>query len=238
MKKLIKLSLVLAVIIGIMGISSVYAAGVFNAELKADKGEYTVGEEATVTVTLTNMQVGNGINVFGAALQYDKNCFENVKVEGINGWGGVVFNEENGALALDSANLMKDAGAIINIKFKVKKAGTMTITKIDASGGEGDIYAEDASTTIKIAGSENPSSRPDDNTASRPADNPNSTPIDNIASKPTDNPSSIPNANGGNGNQGGSTNIDQLTPTNQAKPGSTEKVDGTNTVKLPPVPRR
>ena len=93
MKKLIKLSLVITMLVSSMGSSFVYAAGSFNVELKPEQSEYTANSDAVVNVNLTNMQVGNGINSFGAELEYDTNNFEGVEVVGINGWN-VDYNPE------------------------------------------------------------------------------------------------------------------------------------------------
>lgn len=230
MKKIMKLSLVVLLTILMCFIGSVYAASSFKVELKQDKTDYQVNGDVVVEVNLTNMQVGNGINSFGAELQYDSNCFENVEVVGVNGWN-VDYNDASKILIADSNKLMTEGGVILNIKFKVKSAGNIVIKNIQAAGGEGDIESADAVAEIKIgSGNTNPSSRPDgNNPSSRPDNNPASKPVDN---NPTTNPDNgnnnqgtIPGANTNNGNE--------IKPDNTIKPTNIVETDNTNKVKIP-----
>lgn len=151
MKKVISLIMILAVVM-MMTIGSVYAASSFTVALQADKAEYEKDGTVIVTVNLKDMQVGNGINVFSADLDYDSNCFEDIKVNGINGWSGAIYNANTKQLLVDTNELMTKEGGVLQISFKAKASGTLTMKKVQAAGGEGDIEAAETKIDIKVSG--------------------------------------------------------------------------------------
>lgn len=124
MKKIVKLSLILLVVIFIMG--NVYGAFSCEMSIHLEKTEFSKNEEFDVDVNVANIGAQRGIISLGATLEYDKESLELVKMEGKNGWEtpteGSSYNENNGKMAINRNGFGKNNETIFTITFKVKES--------------------------------------------------------------------------------------------------------------------
>jgi len=86
-----KFYLVVLVMILILSLLTVNVSALsFTASMTASSSRVTSATEVTVTVKVSNLDVGdNGINLFSAYLSYDTTVFESLtdsSVDGLNGW--------------------------------------------------------------------------------------------------------------------------------------------------------
>ena len=136
---------VMALIVVISTISNAASVGMSlssNSKLKA-------GDTVTVTMSLGNIDAGNGIDTITAELNYDKNVFETLETSSF-----VASNSWTPTYA-SSTNML----TVLTITLKVKstisvKSTTVTLKDIVVSGGRvqdggtGDINVNNASVTI------------------------------------------------------------------------------------------
>lgn len=142
MKKIIKLSLILLIVMcGLMG--TVYAATTCNLVLSnPSKSEYSKGEEFTIDVSFSNMKTDVGVIALDAVVEYDDNL-ELVEMVGKNGWedpAGLNYNKENGQIVITKNAPEKGNEVIFTMKFKVinnTKSEALIEIK-DIKGGDGD----------------------------------------------------------------------------------------------------
>ena len=125
-----------------------------NSKLKA-------GDTVTVTMSLGNIDAGNGIDTITAELNYDKNVFETVETSNLiasNSWTPTYASSTNMLTAVKNSKVTKGE-TVLTITLKVKstlsvKSTTVTLKDIVVSGGRvqdggtGDINVNNASVTI------------------------------------------------------------------------------------------
>lgn len=99
MKKIIVLSLILLITISM--VINVYATSTFEMSLQSSKNEVSKGEEFTVDVKLSNIQMDKGLIALGGKIEYDRDSLELVKLEGESKWARPSYNEDNGKFATD-----------------------------------------------------------------------------------------------------------------------------------------
>ena len=156
-RKIVYLTIIIVMLIGISNYSF---ASSFNLIVNSDKTEVSEGEEVTIELKLSNIDVGEkGINVLEGQLEYDNNFLENVTLTSDNNWK-VMYNNEEGALKgkflFDKMETgIKTEEKIGQIKVKVKdkvKAGEtqIKIKGITSNDGQNLIEAEDKIVTLKI----------------------------------------------------------------------------------------
>lgn len=120
MKK-IKISIICILII--LCIPIIVEAATIDINLKAEKQNYEISEnENTITIT---MELGDFVNLsdgeplgYSGTLEYNQSIFQEVSVEGLNGWS-VSFNSDNNMILGDTSN-GKANEEIAKITFKVK----------------------------------------------------------------------------------------------------------------------
>lgn len=156
LKTLIKVS-IMALIVVISTISNAASVGMTlssNSKLKA-------GDTVTVTMSLGNIDAGNGIDTITAELNYDKNVFETVETSNLiasNSWTPTYASSTNMLTAVKNSKVTKGE-TVLTITLKVKstlsvKSTTVTLKDIVVSGGRvqdggtGDINVNNASVTI------------------------------------------------------------------------------------------
>ena len=156
LKTLITVS-IMALIVVISTISNAASVGMSlssNSKLKA-------GDTVTVTMSLGNIDAGNGIDTITAELNYDKNVFETVETSNLiasNSWTPTYASSTNMLTVLKNSKVTKGE-AVLTITLKVKstlsvKSTTVTLKDIAVSGGRvqdggtGDISVNNASVTI------------------------------------------------------------------------------------------
>ena len=148
---------VMALIVVISTISNAASVGMSlssNSKLKA-------GDTVTVTMSLGNIDAGNGIDTITAELNYDKNVFETVETSNLiasNSWTPTYASSTNMLTVLKNSKVTKGE-TVLTITLKVKstlsvKSTTVTLKDIVVSGGRvqdggtGDISVNNASVTI------------------------------------------------------------------------------------------
>ena len=156
LKTLITVS-IMALIVVISTISNAASVGMLlssNSKLKA-------GDTVTVTMSLGNIDAGNGIDTITAELNYDKNVFETVETSNLiasNSWTPTYASSTNMLTVLKNSKVTKGE-TVLTITLKVKstlsvKSTTVTLKDIVVSGGRvqdggtGDINVNNASVTI------------------------------------------------------------------------------------------
>ncbi len=156
LKTLITVS-IMALIVVISTISNAASVGMSlssNSKLKA-------GDTVTVTMSLGNIDAGNGIDTITAELNYDKNVFETVETSNLiasNSWTPTYASSTNMLTVLKNSKVTKGE-TVLTITLKVKstlsvKSTTVTLKDIVVSGGRvqdggtGDISVNNASVTI------------------------------------------------------------------------------------------
>ena len=148
---------IMALIVVISTISNAASVGMTlssNSKLKA-------GDTVTVTMSLGNIDAGNGIDTITAELNYDKNVFETVETSNLiasNSWTPTYASSTNMLTAVKNSKVTKGE-TVLTITLKVKstlsvKSTTVTLKDIVVSGGRvqdggtGDISVNNASVTI------------------------------------------------------------------------------------------
>lgn len=148
---------IMALILVISTISNAASVGMTlssNSKLKA-------GDTVTVTMSLGNIDAGNGIDTITAELNYDKNVFETVETSNLiasNSWTPTYASSTNMLTVLKNSKVTKGE-TVLTITLKVKstlsvKSTTVTLKDIVVSGGRvqdggtGDINVNNASVTI------------------------------------------------------------------------------------------
>ena len=156
LKTLITVS-IMALIVVISTISNAASVGMSlssSSKLKA-------GDTVTVTMSLGNIDAGNGIDTITAELNYDKNVFETVETSNLiasNSWTPTYASSTNMLTVLKNSKVTKGE-TVLTITLKVKstlsvKSTTVTLKDIVVSGGRvqdggtGDINVNNASVTI------------------------------------------------------------------------------------------
>lgn len=156
LKTLITVS-IMALMVVISTISNAASVGMSlssSSKLKA-------GDTVTVTMSLGNIDAGNGIDTITAELNYDKNVFETVETSNLiasNSWTPTYASSTNMLTVLKNSKVTKGE-TVLTITLKVKstlsvKSTTVTLKDIVVSGGRvqdggtGDINVNNASVTI------------------------------------------------------------------------------------------
>ena len=133
LKTLITVS-IMALIVVISTISNAASVGMLlssNSKLKA-------GDTVTVTMSLGNIDAGNGIDTITAELNYDKNVFETVETSNLiasNSWTPTYASSTNMLTVLKNSKVTKGE-TVLTITLKVKstlsvKSTTVTLKDIE-----------------------------------------------------------------------------------------------------------
>lgn len=142
----------------------VNATGSFNLTVTANKTELKPGDEVTITVGVSDINVGeNGINALEGKIEYNKNIFEDVKsssVQSMSNWS-TTYNDEASSLngKFLSANVgagIKENTQLFKITFKLKQEiENVTDTQIyfkniASNDGTNKVNSETKSVKLKI----------------------------------------------------------------------------------------
>lgn len=155
-----KIGILIFIILIIIGISNYSKASSFNFTVNTNKTEVEPGEEVTVEIKLSDIDMGEkGINVVEGKLEYDKNFLEMQKFEDNNEWR-IIYNSGEGELKgkflIDKMDEgIKTDESIAKIKFKVKEDVKQEETQIKIKGiksndGQNLIDEEDKEVTLKL----------------------------------------------------------------------------------------
>lgn len=192
MKKIIKLSLIMLLII-VCCAGAVYAASSCKISLETAKSEFSKNEEFSVDVKLSNIQSERGFIALEAVLEYDKSSLTLVKMQGQNEWSNPIkdlsYNEATGKLVIDKNGLAKSDEVILKLTFKVnensKDTTAITLKDIKASDATTPTQVATVTKNIKIVTQVIPTNpTPDTKPSTKPSTKPNTnTIIDNTISK-------------------------------------------------------
>lgn len=135
--KKMKKKVIFTTILVIICLISTTIYGSLSGSLQAIASKTTVspGEEITITVKVSNITTSNqGVAGFESKLQYDKDVFEEVKVNDITSSWTVENMDPSTLLSVMTTNPVSADTNIFTIKMKVKeeaKAGSTTISFSD-----------------------------------------------------------------------------------------------------------
>ena len=160
MKTKLKTLLTISIMALILVISTISNAASVGMTLSS-KSKLKAGDTVTVTMSLGNIDAGNGIDTITAELNYDKNVFETVETSNLiasNSWTPTYASSTNMLTVLKNSKVTKGE-TVLTITLKVKstlsvKSTTVTLKDIVVSGGKvqdggtGDINVNNASVTI------------------------------------------------------------------------------------------
>lgn len=154
-----------------------------SMSLSAEDKIIESGKTVTVSVNLTAINAGDGIDTIITTLNYDKNVFETVKESDIttqNGWDIDPYVESSGTMIIENNTKVNSASTVATIKLKFKEnvaveETTVTLKEttvsggLEGAGGTGDIDVANASVTFT---KEKPASEePTPTTTTTPAKN-------------------------------------------------------------------
>ncbi len=138
---------------------NVWAASEVRSVLENQSSELVGGEEVVVALKIDNYEIlANGINVYKATLEYDKDIFEEVSESNFQtqeNWGKLKFNKDTGEFIIIKKASDTETGEIAKITLKVKEnvqAGkaNISIKDINTSGGKEDIKVEESEVIVDI----------------------------------------------------------------------------------------
>ena len=163
-KILIVILMVGCIIGGMIGTSKADTSTTFKANLTANKTSIKAGEEITVTIGVSDINMGeNGINTLEGKINYDTNIFEAItsnSIQSLNNWT-TTYNDENSNLngkflAVNLSSGTKENTQIFSVKFKVKETVTeekdtkIEFKEITSNDGTNLVNVGDKAVTIKI----------------------------------------------------------------------------------------
>jgi len=211
MKKVCIISvLIILSIVSIVG--TAYAASA-KVTMKSSVNECKKDEVVTFEVRLSNIDSEKGIIALGGTLVYNKDELEFKGISNAENWS-TSYNSNNGKFIADRSDRTKDSEAVFNINFKViaeeKNNVNVTLSDLEASGGNGAIKISDASASVDIKATEQ---KPEN------TDNPENidTPDNTDTPENTDKPENPVKPEG------------TVKPTNTANPESTTKPENIDT---------
>jgi hypothetical protein len=156
-RKICVLLLIMVLIVTSFAVS--VNADSFNTTLTASKSNVEAGSELTVTVKVSNLDVGdNGINAFSAYLSYDTDMFETLSSSSVDGLGKwtAAYAPGTGKMTLQNSSFVKSDEEILQITLKTKSGlaegtqGEVKLSNILASNSATEISCQAVSTTITI----------------------------------------------------------------------------------------
>lgn len=158
--------LLITIMLNLIGLSETVKAAdnSFKAKLAANKTELKAGEEVTVTLGVSDINMGeNGINTIEGKITYDKDIFETItssSITNLNNWS-VTYNDTTNEkqekfLAINLSNGVKENTQIFSVKFKVKenitqeKETKISFENITSNDGTNLVNAGTKTVTLKI----------------------------------------------------------------------------------------
>lgn len=161
MKKVLKaVSSFVVLLFIITFISSSYAA---TAQMSlSSTSKLKEGDTVEVTLRITNINAGEGIDAIVATLDYDKNVFEEVaqsNIVGINQWNTNLYSADTGIFTITRGSKINTASDVLKVTLKAKSTINVNSTEIKLKeitasggavedGGTGDIEIADVKVTI------------------------------------------------------------------------------------------
>lgn len=213
--------------------------GVVNAETVVQmqltsSSKLEAGATVEVTLAITNINAGEGIDSFIGEISYDEEVFEPVtedSFDGQNHWNLFTYNEETKLFTLSRSSYVNNNSDVLKVTLKVKEGVTkqsaeVSIKDIFVSGGTEDIEVNMVSVTIEVPQPTKPTPEEPDANTEEPGNN-TETPGSN-----TEKP--------GNNTETPAPSTNTQNPTTEAPKTNTQKPTGngsvqTNTDKTQPI---
>lgn len=132
----------------------------YNIGIITNKSTIEKGDSLEITLSLNDINVADGLGAYQATLEYDKNIFEYVSIEGLNSWDTPIYNNGTFVTTTKTGENIKSGEYVAKITLKVKdnisgENTTIKIVNITASTGTETISAKDVSKNISIKGTNN-----------------------------------------------------------------------------------
>ena len=169
-QKHIAMLIILTILLSIAGIS--HATGDVTMQLTSNS-KLEEGKTVEVSLAITSINAGEGIDTVTAQLNYNQEIFEPVTEEsftGLNHWNFIMYNEDDGAFILSKSSKVDSNSEVLKVELKVKENITVdkaevSISNIVVSGGDEDIDVDMVSVTIEVPEPTKPTpEEPDTNT--------------------------------------------------------------------------
>lgn len=195
MKKIVISLLIILVLVFTLS-TSIFAAGSFSANLVPNNTKVNKGEEVTVTVKVSGINVEGGIAVINSTLRFDSDVLSLSKndVKGLNDWTAT-YTEESKKITFDRASAVTSDSEVATLKFKVNSstsATTAAIQLVSITAGNADIDEE-----VKISNITTNISISSPLTTITPTDSP----VPTSSETPTISPSTVPTVSPSGNNQ-------------------------------------
>lgn len=171
MKRSIKSLIALTILFIIICVGGTVNAATASMSLTSNS-KLVEGQTVEVTLKITNIDAGDGIDAIQGTLNYDKNVFEEVtdeNFEGINRWNIQGYSSESGIFIFLRSSKVNMQSDVLKITLRVKSAVVVNSSIIEikelsasggdvASGGTGDILVQAVNVTInKVSQIQDPS---------------------------------------------------------------------------------
>lgn len=164
MKRNIKNLIALTIIFIIICIIGTVNAATASMSLTSSS-KLVEGQTVEVTLKITSIDAGAGVDGVKGTLNYDKNVFEEVtdeSFEGINRWNVQGYNPESGIFTLLRSSKVNMQSDVVKITLRAKAAVVVNSSIIEikeittsggdvANGGTGDISVQSVNVTINKA---------------------------------------------------------------------------------------
>ena len=198
--------------------TEIKAATSFTTKLTASKSQAVAGDEITIGITISDINVGNGIQAIQGKLTYDTEKLTYSSITASNGWGSPVYNPENGMVVVESSNYVTEEQEIMKVTFKVKEgveAGSAKIQFQEVQASDGEIMADGSTSVtsidIKLASSEEDENNNTNDT--NQAGNNGTNDTNQTGNNNTNDTNQVGNNNTNDTNQAGNNNINNTSQT-------------------------
>ncbi len=152
------IAIIATVILSALTINVNAADYTFSASMKPSSTTIEAGEEFTVNIKVSNINVGNnGINSINGVFEYDASAFEDVTAdsfEGLNDWT-VKYTANTGKLSFLKTNFVKESQDICQVTLKAKSdvnvsKGAIELKDLVASNSENSIASSTTEVSLEI----------------------------------------------------------------------------------------
>ena len=198
MKRILKTAIIMSILIALIVITTSVSAYTASASLKTSS-TLIEGDFVTVTLNLSNLDLGEGIDALVATLDYDETIFETVvqdNIAGVNSWVVNGYSTSSKKFTATRSSKFTTAGDIVTIKLKVKSAITAKSAKVSlnniqvsggavSDGGTGDVNLNNASVIINANSESTTDNTVVNNTTTNTTTNKNTTLKDNTVTSKT-----------------------------------------------------
>lgn len=197
------------------------ASDSYKVSLSADHSQVHIGDELTLTVSLSDIAIESGekgIGAYGCNIEFDSSIFEYTSTEGTEKWDDPFYESKKIIGTTNDGKVVNTAQDIGTITLKVKENATLgdttiKLTNFSASNAVSEIETGD--TSVKVTIQEKTNSNDDENDGYQDENNGgsgsenNGNENDGSQDNENGNDGNTDSQNGGSGNSGSSDNGNQ-----------------------------